>query len=63
VFWQGLGVLIGKSRGQKTARSRGLWKPSGEVQNYRISANGAIIGRIFHTNRKGWIYGFFKKRK
>jgi energy-converting hydrogenase Eha subunit G len=24
-------------------------------------ANRAIIGRILHTNRKGWIYGLFKR--
>jgi hypothetical protein len=61
VFWQGLGVLIGKSRRQKTARFRGLLKPSGEVQICRISANRAIIGCILHTNRKEWIYGVLKK--
>jgi len=48
---------------QKTARFQGHWQPTGEVQNCRILANRAIIGRILHTNRKGWIYGFFKKRK
>jgi len=43
VFWQGLWVPMGKSRGQKRARFGRLWKPSGEVQNALILANRAII--------------------
>ena len=45
--------------GQKTARCKGLYEPSGEVQTCRILANRAIIGRILHTNRNGGFYGVF----
>jgi len=63
VFCQGLWVPRVYSLRQKTARFYGLWKPSGEMQSSLISANSAIIGRILHMNRKGWIYRLFQKRK
>jgi len=47
---------------QKTDGFQGLWQPSGVVQNRSILANRIIIGRIFPTIRKGWIYGLFNER-
>ena len=47
------------SKRQKTARCKGLYGSSGEVENSRILANRAKIRLILHANRNRAFYGFF----
>jgi hypothetical protein len=45
---------------QKTARFKGPYKPTGEVQICRILPNRVIIGVILHRNRNGRFYEVFQ---